>query len=632
MFTVRSLLAATTLLAAVALPAAGQVASKPVSAAWPLPSLPPSGEGVESTRLVEGAANVGGLGRLHFTRSGRVIENTPPAPLATPGADPRRVVLEGANPICHVVASYADVAFTGGTYTLQAGFSEGEIAAVQYLVPAAAFPIKLDLFEAIVAARNAVVSTTTRYSVMVWQGNPATGTLLFSIDSGEDIPNIVLPIGTAGVNVNFSVDPNDPDQIIINDDGSHSFTVGLRIVDHNDQTGNPCNVGPDSTRNAFPTTDNTVEPPPCAVYPQLQQPTRNWLFGLNCGPNGCPSNGGWSTFGGLRVDTNIAGFCIPGCRPHGDWVIRATWSSLTCTPGVGACCLPGGECQTLAVADCEAAGGMYQGDGVACDPGLCPQPTGACCFGNGACLVFNAEQCAIAGGTYLGNDTTCAAGDLCPLGACCLPDGSCTTATASQCSAQQGTFRGAGTDCATANCPPAMGACCVGANGCLRLTPAQCQTAGGTYLGHGTACTPQNTCPTGACCLPSGECTVLNSVACGNAGGTFAGVGVTCGNANCPQPSGACCLANGNCLVLPRGDCLVIPDAMFAGPDTACDACEPDCPFDLNGDGFLDPDDLSDYIAAYFAVPPGPETDLNGDGTTDPDDLADYIAGYFGGC
>jgi len=51
----------------------------------------------------------------------------------------------------------------------------------------------------------------------------------------------------------------------------------------------------------------------------------------------------------------------------------------------------------------------------------------------------------------------------------------------------------------------------------------------------------------------------------------------------------------------------------------------------------VDPDDLSDYIACYFAAPPCGGADFNGDGTADPDDLSDYIGAYFaagggGGC
>ncbi len=56
------------------------------------------------------------------------------------------------------------------------------------------------------------------------------------------------------------------------------------------------------------------------------------------------------------------------------------------------------------------------------------------------------------------------------------------------------------------------------------------------------------------------------------------------------------------------------------------------CRADINGDGNLDPDDLSDFIAAYFSTPPGAGTDYNGDGNVDPDDLSDYISEFFAGC
>lgn len=61
-------------------------------------------------------------------------------------------------------------------------------------------------------------------------------------------------------------------------------------------------------------------------------------------------------------------------------------------------------------------------------------------------------------------------------------------------------------------------------------------------------------------------------------------------------------------------------------------SCQASCAADFNHDGNVDPDDLSDYIAAYFSTPPGAGTDWNADGNVDPDDLSDYIAVYFGGC
>jgi len=53
------------------------------------------------------------------------------------------------------------------------------------------------------------------------------------------------------------------------------------------------------------------------------------------------------------------------------------------------------------------------------------------------------------------------------------------------------------------------------------------------------------------------------------------------------------------------------------------------CIADYNGDGLLDPDDLADFIAAFFDDSEAHRTDFNGDGFVDPDDLADYIHEFF---
>ncbi len=76
---------------------------------------------------------------------------------------------------------------------------------------------------------------------------------------------------------------------------------------------------------------------------------------------------------------------------------------------------------------------------------------------------------------------------------------------------------------------------------------------------------------------------------------------------------------------------LIATGAERETPESPLVACAP-CPGDFNRDGDPNPDDLSDYIAAYFTQPPLDGTDINGDGNTDPDDLSDYIAMYFGGC
>ncbi len=54
------------------------------------------------------------------------------------------------------------------------------------------------------------------------------------------------------------------------------------------------------------------------------------------------------------------------------------------------------------------------------------------------------------------------------------------------------------------------------------------------------------------------------------------------------------------------------------------------CETDFSGDGVVDPDDLSDYIACYFDQCAG--ADFDGSGAIDPDDLSDYIGAYFTGC
>jgi hypothetical protein len=287
-----------------------------------------------------------------------------------------RVTLNGRGPTygqrdnCPVVSSRTTADFTGGTYTAQGGFAEGEIAATSYTLPGHLFPLRVTMMEFIIAQQNATVQTTTQWSVLVWDGYPNTGTLVAEFSSdGSILPHIVMGPGTRGTNLQVQVDPNDPEQIYIyntNNDPSHTFTIGFRIDRHNNQTSNPCVTPPPSTQNAFPCTDNTVIG--CGSgYAMLNYPSDNWIFALNCGPNGCPPNGGWARFSQLQTDFYLFGQCITGCRPRGDWVMRVTW-----------------------------------------DPVNCPQPEGACCFGTSGCfLAANAQACAGAGGTWMGPGTTC---------------------------------------------------------------------------------------------------------------------------------------------------------------------------------------------------------------------------------
>jgi hypothetical protein len=62
----------------------------------------------------------------------------------------------------------------------------------------------------------------------------------------------------------------------------------------------------------------------------------------------------------------------------------------------------------------------------------------------------------------------------------------------------------------------------------------------------------------------------------------------------------------------------------------------PPCMADFNGDGFINPDDLADFITCFFLDIqfPGtcPAADFNADTFRNPDDLADFITVFFLGC
>jgi hypothetical protein len=481
---------------------------------------------------------------------------------------------------CNTIASLTDASFTGGSYIMEAGMANGEMAAATYVVPATEFPIKINLSEIIVVQQGATVATTTQWSILFYSGTPTTGTLVNSYSSDDVIiPHIHMPPGTQGMDVQFSIDPNDPDQLIINApaDGSHSFTVAFRIDHLNNPSSSPCFQGAPTDSNAFPCVDTSG----------VSSLPNNWLYGINCGSLGCPANGGWASFAALPSY----------CRPSGDWVMRTTWSSVpNCTPGVGACCLPNGTCSVLAVADCGNQGGQYLGDGVSC--------TGANCVAQ--------------------------------TGACCKPDGTCVAGqTSSQCTSQGGTFQGAGTACG--NCPQPTGACCFSNGNCLNFTSANCTTAGGTWLGAGSACNGTG-CPTGACCLPSGAClTSVTANQCSAQGGTFRGVGTNC-STQCPQPTGACCLSNGNCLVLTQSDCSVIGSTNWAGAGTTCTAgtcstpCYPNCDQSTQPP-ILNANDFQCFLNKFAAA----DSYANCDQSTQPpilnaNDFQCFLNKYAAGC
>lgn len=501
---------------------------------------------------------------LHITSLGRVIDNGSPYV-------PRN---------CNAIATFTDANFQGGNYNAQAGFSEGESFAVTYTIPASQWPIKINLAEAIFATSNASVQTTTKWAISFYQGNPQTGARIF-LEAADDLilPYLRIGPGTAGVNLQFSIDSQDPDQIFIADNGSRQFSVAWTIIDHHQGPANPCLTSPPTCCNAFPVTDVSG----------LASGTNNWLMGLNCGSFGCPSNGGWARFSNLNVL----------CRPTGDVVTRVTWSSVSCQPGTGACCLPDGTCEVLSELDCSEREGVYRGEFTSCGSANCPTPTGACCLSNGNCLVLSPGNCTLVSGQYLGNDTACGPGGICPRGACCLPNGTCVGSQIQ--------------------------------NDCL--------AQGGQFLGVGTTCAA-NACPTGRCCLPAGGCISATQIQCASQSGTWGGASTTCTGFTCPQPTGACCFGN-NCLVLNSVNCALISNSTWAGPFTTCadfdsdgtaDVCQTTpCPADFNGDGGVDGADVESFFIAWAAAESN--ADVNIDGGVDGQDVEYFFVRWAaGGC
>ncbi|MCH2138426.1 MAG: M12 family metallo-peptidase, partial [Phycisphaerales bacterium] len=67
--------------------------------------------------------------------------------------------------------------------------------------------------------------------------------------------------------------------------------------------------------------------------------------------------------------------------------------SVTCTGSTGACCTQSGSCITVTSSQCDTISGDYQGDNVPCDDEICiPQPEGACCIGTD-CTVTEQADC-----------------------------------------------------------------------------------------------------------------------------------------------------------------------------------------------------------------------------------------------
>ena len=111
----------------------------------------------------------------------------------------------------------------------------------------------------------------------------------------------------------------------------------------------------------------------------------------------------------------------------------------------GACCI-GSQCVVIYETNCNAGGGVWQGDNTECTSSSCVAPQGACCV-DGVCYEYEEADCQSAGGDYAGDETNCSTVG-CSLGACCVGL-DCSLTLLSDCS---GSWFGDNTTCADVSC------------------------------------------------------------------------------------------------------------------------------------------------------------------------------------
>ena len=224
--------------------------------------------------------------------------------------------------------------------------------------------------------------------------------------------------------------------------------------------------------------------------------------------------------------------------PNQTSITRATRSVSS-----GACCVYA-TCSVMVQPACNAAGGVYQGDGSTCSVDTCD---------TGGCEAGYYPDCA---GTCFEDDVyNDWVGDgYCDDGAYVPSDygygGPSGVPIWLNCDA----FDCDGGDCDDDDreCNDPSGACCVGSS-CSVMTQAHCSFAGGTYNDDNSSCSG-DPCggggdPTGACCLGE-SCSIGTEAECNAAGGSYLGDGSSCSGTPC---GGGGCLdgeiedCNGNC-------------------------------------------------------------------------------------
>lgn len=216
--------------------------------------------------------------------------------------------------------------------------------------------------------------------------------------------------------------------------------------------------------------------------------------------------------------------------------------------------------------------------------------------------------------------------------ACCLENDTCQDLTPSDCTIFGGDLAGEGTSCSTYTCGSGIGACCVESTGnCVDFDLETCTTVGGTHMGDETTCDTTTCFPEGACCLEDGGCIgPVNPDDCAAVAGTFQGDATSCAATECPQPVGACCGSDW-CLDLVELDCGAV-GGIWQGISSLCgdgSICNSDCAEDLDGDGYVNVNDLLTIVGEWGLT--DSEADIDGSGTVDTPDLLAVIAAW-GNC
>ncbi len=583
----------------------------------------------------------------------------------------------GCNQVVTSLATGFDLLDQGSEITLEAGMVELEGFGQEYIVPDPnpatpqneAFPITINLIEFVVGTVGTISGSNGQnvnvgYTIDVYDGAPVAGaTPVFSVSSTNDTAsNPDLPadvsiqrlggsacqpcadsnLSASVVKVQFSVDPGDPDQIVIqgNDQSggvsTGRFTVMVRLTRMNDPTPYAaCSYGLANQCGPLNRCNNGFMAVESLSTGALNYASRNWISIRSCGPFAC--NGGDYRFSQL----NAQGGLSSACRPSRDTLLQTTYTPAVCTvANQGACCAAAGNCT---ITTSTACAGTYQGNGAICAPNPCPQPgTGACCI-NGACASQTESDCVGNGGVFQGSGSTCA-GTTCPSsgGACCLGTIGCGPASPGECALINGVYQGNGTVCgpgSASNPPCGTGACCSTDGVCTAaITAAQCTAvAGRVYKGNDVACTT-TLCPvpSGACCFANGACLERTSSQCASFSGTF--LPGTCSPNPCPQP-GVCCRGSTCAIGITQAGCTAVAPvgAFFAASGTACNTAanhaSPCCYADFNKQAGISVQDIFDYLNAWFAV--SPYCKINGDGATAPvvQDIFDFLNLWLaGGC